>query len=179
MEGQIAAWLWSKGWYESKSARDLFLFLSLSFRLSDHFLMSRWCCRATAKGKYDSAWQGQEWMPHSSLYFSLTHTHNSRTEPWAGCCKSPEILLDFLFSSDSKPFRLFALPLSISDIAFLQTLVMKLGGGGTTMCYETILLSPCWDVERLLPRCWPWVDTGHGDYHLFGRYLVSLWWRWL
>lgn len=31
-----------------------------------------------------------------------THTHTSSSEPWARCCKSPEILLDFWFLSVSR-----------------------------------------------------------------------------
>lgn len=103
VEGWAAAWLWSKGWYESiKSAWDLFLFLSLSFRLS--LTISR--CQGDVAGqqpKGNRIRHGKvktERLTHLSL--PHTYTHNSSSEPWAWCCKSPEIPLDFLFSSDSE-----------------------------------------------------------------------------
>lgn len=49
-------------WYAliSPFAWDPAVFIPLVQSLSGHFLLSRWCCWATAKGKYHSAWQGQE-----------------------------------------------------------------------------------------------------------------------
>lgn len=131
VEAQAAAWLWSKGWYDSiSSAWDLFLFLSLSFRLS--LAISR--CQGDVAGqqpKGNRIRHGKvktECLAHLAL--PHTHTHSSRREPWARCCKSPEILLDFLFSFDSEPPDSSPRPLSVSDIAFLQPLVIKLGVAG-------------------------------------------------